>query len=70
MSLHRRLSALEGRRRGRDVPRFVVLWGEGDPARNGTPEDQLIRIAWVKPSGEAIYVLPHNGRDALPGASR
>ena len=59
MMLGRRLAAVEARMATRQTsapPRLAVLHGDGDA-----------RIAWVGTSRNAILVLPHNGRDLLPG---
>lgn len=56
-AIRQRLDALE-RRGGTLLPRLVAFAGEA----GAQPQ-----LAWVAPSGVAIFVLPHNGRDPLPG---
>jgi hypothetical protein len=67
MTLARRLTALEARGPMR-APRYAVLWGDDDAASDCA--DNVIRVVWVRPDGSAIFALPHNGRDPLPGDVR
>lgn len=53
MTLAKRVAALEKARQPRGPKLFVV--------------DNGSTIVWAKPGGAAIFALPHNGRDPLPG---
>jgi hypothetical protein len=57
MSLRRRLSIVEGRARGGGDLRWIAM---REPHGINGPI-----LALVRPSGEAVLVLPHNGRDPL-----
>lgn len=67
MTLARRLSALEAKTPAKGA-RYAVIWSGGDAASDGA--DNVIRVAWVRADGSAIFALPHNGRDPLPGETR
>jgi len=63
--LGRRLAALETRP-GHHGFRRVVIVGPNDPSPQDSDDVHIIRIVGVKPDGTAAWILPHNGRDALP----
>jgi len=56
MTLARRVAALEKARR----PKGAQVYATDDGST----------IVYAKPGGIAIFALPHNGRDPLPGKPR
>ncbi len=63
-ALTRRLSALEAQR-SKCGYRRVVIVAPGAPSPPDSDDIHIIHIVGVNPSGEAVWALPHNGRDHL-----
>ncbi len=64
-----RLSVLEAQQ-GKSGYRRVVIVAPGDPSPPDSNDIHIIRIVGVNPSGEAVWALPHNGRDHLPESTK